>query len=1836
MAKLAASVVATVLADLVSNYLQGMGGAGAERRVVIPGLTPRIAKDLQILLEQSDIPTYLVIPRDGGLVPDAGKRWLYAEALTSVRHGSMIVVVFPGEISRIHESMIGTGGAIRSPIFSDEWPWVDDGNEFFSYRDRFMGSLLDQWQVPGESRLAFRSLLTHLTFATGANVARAKMLLEDILGGFVSAHGTGTPPVLEQFMRHAQVLRPITVNPSNTVAVNKMWADLGGFCSAVAARCAEDGARIELSERAASLSPAHETAILEMLDGILGNSESTTRGVLSISSGLSGNVWDVLGEKELREIFDIRQATDTAELTVSIEGSPLSDTDSLSAVLLDNTILRVELRYDGLPTGEHMQYEVSLTQRKRALGGGPWQCQAESGIATLDVTMSTLFPRGNPRAAKIALRAVLTRAGKVLHNLPISIYPCFADAPLLLVMNPGFVVTHGVFSTQETVDEDSGAEPIDVEGEVALLVVTAGGEAGSLEIAGSPLPLVAAGTSNHVWESNSTIDASDFPGGTVNVVASSGEFEADIEIRSTFEGRGKTSVECEFIEQVASGPESRVKKLVGIFGGKVSEHYGWLGIDEGGMTRTRVARFWERDDVGGRPIVANFALADSAVPQVDGSLGVIGRASPRVAQCNLGSSADMVTAYEEARLKLLAEVRSAYAPDSRWPAHAYYPLYVEQRAGVLEPLVAAYIASYVRILNAFTNLEQSVTWDERFLLVYRDCIVHWADDGTDLGLVLMGPWHPLVVAKRFMVQRATLHAARRRLDKGTGGMFNSLVRLLAQTPGFHRVPGLSARDLSVVDMFAAPTDDPGWHVLMDSAWMQPDKVTAVARLIGVWGLGSAVFSGSLEEMAGRYIKGFSTAFPSRRAVTVHATSDYSASGLVDSARRAIYADDASLTPLGERLPGGVHLIVDDKSAKLDFDPAPWRTPPVCVYFSGMDGSRLKTHDISLTPPASASFAQRSGIIPPMPRGEASDAAFSAGLRMATQAASGAPTSALLLAESGPMIQVGAGAEFRNALHAIDSLLGPSGSLFWDFQLPQALKFTWTVIPGNQADPAALARYVRDGRRAGQSRALWDYRMSVTGAQQSYFVVSLVPDIVKAALNGSPILGGQPLAEDFLGELGELGISIGSDSVRSAKGAVGAIGVVAAVRLMERVRSSMSTVTRAHSRQILLPVDSFTDILTHPSAAIEGETLKRADLVAMRLTRPIGASRTEVRAVVLECKYLSSPMTEAYATAAAAQAKITYDRLRRLAEVARSANGIPERLAFVALVGFGLRLSATDQANEVALDAALLNDLMCGKFDFMPATADAMVVSTEVSLTTAEVRELTPRELWVRTGQGHWPGVVDSPELNSVQQRLNQLFSSESQTSPQPPAVSTVSTPSVDVGLPASLTGLEAQLPGHAAASAIVEQPAAPEVSVRPTDPYIEWRALIGCSESGLPVRLEPIANGVRLENRHLMITGSSGKGKTQLIKSLICQGRDAGARVLLLDFKNDFSDDIEFLAAARLECHHVRFDGIPYNPLIPVAIRHPRTGVPIVQCAQHMSGIRDVLEKTFSIGDAQAGDLKNVMLQAYSDYGVDPTADAPFDAAHRYPDFADVGRLLRVANASAYRRLDRLFELGIFQEGSREKSFESLISSSLVLDLSQLPSDAVRNAIARIIVLSAHAHYNAQPHTGGLRQLLVFDEAHRVLSSPDLARFVREARAYGVGIVLSSQNPWDFPVDIAASLATKIIHGNDRDRDRVRMLTNLLGDATAADAVSGLGLFEAFVSNAQYKCEKVRTFTYPHLLMYKFLVASGPVFPAEIPSIEGIDPHKLSPQEIINHLLLLGLARRGTAGIEAVARQVIE
>jgi DNA phosphorothioation-dependent restriction protein DptH len=405
------------------------------------------------------------------------------------------------------------------------------------------------------------------------------------------------------------------------------------------------------------------------------------------------------------------------------------------------------------------------------------------------------------------------------------------------------------------------------------------------------------------------------------------------------------------------------------------------------------------------------------------------------------------------------------------------------------------------------------------------------------------------------------------------------------------------------------------------------------------------------------------------------------------------------------------------------------------------------------------------------------------------------------------------------------------------------------------------------------------------------------------------------------------------------------------------------------------------------------------------------------------------------------------------------------------------------------------------------------------------------------------------------------------------------------------------------------------------------RPILLGSASGSPVYFDPQNLTRPLDNNNIMVTGSSGKGKTQFIKAFSAHLRQQDRNVLMIDFKNDFAGDLHFTQSLGLTCSHVSFDGLPFNPLIPVPLRKPNSDVEYISISEHINGLVDIFRKTFGLGDQQEVAVKNAIRESFDERGIPSRGTVKYDQGLEFPDFNDVGDRLRESNPAAYNRLDPLFDLGIFPDRVRHIRFDSILNFSSVIDISQIQNDRIKNAVAKILVISAHRYYNARPHSGLLKQFFIFDEAHRILDTEFVLQFVRECRAYGVGVLLSSQYPSDFPADISSSLNTKVIHGNGPERDRVKEISRTVGNLVPDEQIAGLGMFQAIIASPQYSGVTFNTLSYPMLLV--LLALGKEAHPIETLVVPGIDPTRLDVGHLVDLLMRMGLAELVTGGYRA-------
>jgi hypothetical protein len=128
-----------------------------------------------------------------------------------------------------------------------------------------------------------------------------------------------------------------------------------------------------------------------------------------------------------------------------------------------------------------------------------------------------------------------------------------------------------------------------------------------------------------------------------------------------------------------------------------------------------------------------------------------------------------------------------------------------------------------------------------------------------------------------------------------------------------------------------------------------------------------------------------------------------------------------------------------------------------------------------------------------------------------------------------------------------------------------------------------------------------------------------------------------------------------------------------------------------------------------------------------------------------------------------------------------------------------------------------------------------------------------------------------------------------------------------------------------------------------------------------------------------------------------------------------------------------------------------------------------------------------------------------------------------------------------------------------------------KNAVAEFFLMALHSYLMRREQPHALKQVLVLDEAWRLVSSPFLKPLMLEGRAFGLGVIVATQFPRQLPEEISGSTATRLFSGQTKAEQIRDIQRTLVGKTSGPEAdhighvVRGLAPLECILQNAQYR-----------------------------------------------------------------------
>jgi DNA helicase HerA-like ATPase len=334
----------------------------------------------------------------------------------------------------------------------------------------------------------------------------------------------------------------------------------------------------------------------------------------------------------------------------------------------------------------------------------------------------------------------------------------------------------------------------------------------------------------------------------------------------------------------------------------------------------------------------------------------------------------------------------------------------------------------------------------------------------------------------------------------------------------------------------------------------------------------------------------------------------------------------------------------------------------------------------------------------------------------------------------------------------------------------------------------------------------------------------------------------------------------------------------------------------------------------------------------------------------------------------------------------------------------------------------------------------------------------------------------------------------------------------------------------------------------------------GAILDGQPQQGAQVAIPLKTLNRHGLIAGATGTGKTVTLQIIAENMAAKGIPVLMMDLKGDLSG----IAAAgvinpKIEERH-QLIGIPYQPSgtqIELLSLSKEKGVRLRATVSEFGPV--LFSKILELNDTQGGIV--AIIFKYADDNNLPLLDLKdFKRLLQYSTDegkADIEKQYgKISEASVATILRKVIELET--QGAEiffgEKSFEvsdlvrqdqqgrGIISIVRLTDIQDKPkmfSTFMLQMLAEI--------YNSFPEAGDLEKpkLCVFiDEAHLIFGEASKAlldqieAIIKLIRSKGVGIYFCTQNPYDIPEDVLAQLGLKVQHAlrafTEKDRKAIR------------------------------------------------------------------------------------------------------
>lgn len=308
-------------------------------------------------------------------------------------------------------------------------------------------------------------------------------------------------------------------------------------------------------------------------------------------------------------------------------------------------------------------------------------------------------------------------------------------------------------------------------------------------------------------------------------------------------------------------------------------------------------------------------------------------------------------------------------------------------------------------------------------------------------------------------------------------------------------------------------------------------------------------------------------------------------------------------------------------------------------------------------------------------------------------------------------------------------------------------------------------------------------------------------------------------------------------------------------------------------------------------------------------------------------------------------------------------------------------------------------------------------------------------------------------------------------------------------------------------------------------------------------------------NKHVLILGSTGLGKTTTSSILALELIKHNIPVLIIDWHDEY---FNLLLKLGLPYNAVKvYDANNPYPLDPFATRNSES------LDERISYIVDILESTLNLTPPQSYYLYEVLYDECKKGYSEMSFSILFEKLKNYGDIME-GYSGREARFALLRKI-RLLTIGQAKKLFKiqdEMNAELISKLATIIELGRIKNNTLRRTYTLFLLKKVFSTYTEKGLSNNLKLAIVLDEFHNLVNNQPcnvLERLFSEIRKFGIGLIVVSQTVAGLPNFVLRNTNTKIIHSIKTFQDLKELMNIIPYGPKFQDVILNLSVGEALV-----------------------------------------------------------------------------